>query len=479
MIAWNAFVEYLLKPATNIKVFVLIILVSALFVRRKKGLGNFLDSFQEATMGKALFAILGIAFLLRLGWVLWSPHVPPSPITEDAYIWRHANELAAGVGFKSPLGAYTARRPIGYPFFLSLLIRLFGPEMFIAELFQVGFGVLSVFFLYVLGKKLGSEFLGILAAGLYALYPTAIMSTKIIMDEHLFIVFWLAGMIFLVSDYQEPSYFHAFLAGLAVGLSALFRTYSIITIPVVFLMWGLFRKNIRQALARAALMAFLAFLCALPWAIRNYYRLGSPIFYTPLLGVHLYYANNPTSDIRYPVNPAPEKGGDEGFLKAKTEHEQDRAGQIAAWKWIRQNPQLFFQKAIGRMCYMLGFNREGWVVEDNFTTLAPGAQMPSPKLRKKLEKAEQYYYVAIFLLAIAGTFFYFANGFSTGDPRGAGFIILNVIFYITVTAIGLNHRKYRFVIEPLFTLLAAYGLVAMFSLNLTERAKLEKVSIGA
>ena len=481
MIVWNAFFSYLLRPATNIKVLVLSSLILALFFRRTKRASDFFNFLQAAPLQKVLFGILAIAFFLRLGWVLWSPHIPPAAITEDAYIWRHANDLATGVGFKSPEGAYTARRPIGYPFFLSILIRIFGSDMFAAELFQVGFGIMSVFCLYVLGKKLGSELLGILAALIYALYPTAIMSTKVLMDEHLFILFWLLGLIFMISDYQEPSYYSVFWAGLAVGLSALFRTYSIISVPIVFLVWLFQKRDFLGAVGRGALMAFLVLLCALPWAARNYYRLGSPIFYTSLLGVHLYYANNPTSDVRYPVNPPPEKGGDLAFLTAKSEPERDRAGQRAAWRWIKHNPEAFVEKVIGRAFYMLGFNREGWVVEDNFKTIDPDAHVPTAKLRKKLEKAEQYYYVAVFLFAMMGVLLFLANSSETSDSRGLIYVVLTVLFYVLVTAVGLNHRKYRFVIEPLFTLLAAYALVSIFSLNLRERNQMGivKVRVGS
>ncbi len=472
MIAWDAFFTYIFKPAENIKVIVLLILLAAILLRRTRTLRGFFDYIYGASYTNAIFVILTLAFLLRLGWVMWSPHVPPAAITEDAYILRHASELANGDGFISLEGHYTARRPIGYPLFLAILIKLFGTDLFVAELFQVGFGVLVVFCLYVLGTRLGSQTFGFLAALLYTFYPTAVMSTKVIMDEHLFILLWLLSIMFLIADYQEPSYKKVIVAALCLGMSAVFRTYSLMTAPIAFLVWFLVKRDFLKGVYRGLILTALMILCAAPWAIRNYYRLGSPIFYTSLLGVHLYYANNPTSDVRFPVNPPPEQGGDVDFLTAKTEPQRDKAGQRAALRWIVQHPDIFIQKAIGRICYMLGFNREGWVVEDNFKTVESQSKMPSPKLRKNLEKWEQYYYVFVFIFACLGSFIYLVDLKETGDSRGMSYVVLTVAFYILITGIGLNHRKYRFVIESLLCLLAAYGLLGAFSLNLRERMSL-------
>ena len=472
MIAWNAFITYIFTPAENIKVIAFLILLAALLLRRTRTLRGFFDYIYGASYDNALFVILIAAFLLRLGWVMWSPHVPPAAITEDAYILRHATEIANGDGFISLEGHYTARRPIGYPLFLAILIKLFGNDLFVPQLFQVGFGVLVVFCLFALGSRLGSQTFGFLAAFLYTFYPTAVMSTKIIMDEHLFILLWLLSTLFLVADYEEPSYKKVIVAGLCLGISAIFRTYSLITVPIAFLVWFFVKGDFLKAFFRGVILASLVILCAAPWAIRNYYRLGSPIFYTSLLGVHLYYANNPTSDVRYPINPGLDKGGDKAFLTAQTEPERDKAGQRAAFHWIKQHPGLFLQKAVGRVCYMLGFNNEGWVVEDNFKTVEPQSRVPSPKLRKKLEKWEQYYYVFVFIFACVGMAIYFVDLRETRDSRGMSYLVLSVIFYVITTGIGLNHRKYRFVIEPLLCVLAAYGLLGSFSLNLRERMTL-------
>lgn len=463
MIAWDAFVTYILKPTVNIKLIVLSIFASSFLLRRTSMLQSLQRSSQKLSTKKMLFAVLLLAFSVRLFWVLWSPHIPPASITEDGHMWRQAQELAAGKGFRWVEGEYTARRPVGYPFFLSMLVRIFGPRLLIAELFQVLFCTINVYLLYFIGKKIRSELFGISVAFIYAFYPTAVMSVKLLMDEHLFMLLWLWGICFLIDDYQVPSYKKLSLASLIIGVSAYFRTYSALTPPAVFLAWFLGKKSGAEAFKRGILSMVIILLCAVPWGVRNYYRLGTFVPYTALLGWHLYYSNNPTADIRYPVNPDLAHGGDPEFLSAKTDVERDYAGRHAAWRWIKKNPSLFLQKALARAFYMHGLNREGWVVDDNFTTLKPERQMPSPKFLKNLHKTEQYYYVTVFWFAVVGFVLLCSNWVKNMDSRGFIYILLILSIYIVFTAIALNHRKYRFVIEPFFCILAVEALRRAFS----------------
>ncbi len=464
MVALNALFTYILKPTSDVKAVIALILLISLLVRRTQGVGQLYLKLKKIPVGISLTIILSFSFLLRLFWIFWSPHVPPAQISEDYLILNHAQDLAAGLGFRSAwTREFTAFRPIGYPLFLAFLFKLFGTNLVIAELFQAVFGVLSVFLVFYISKQTVSDHFGLFAALLYGCYPTAIMSTKILLDEHLFLVLWLASLALLISDYQKPSFVKVSLAGLTIGISALCRPYTVTMCVVVFIVWLFAKRSFTGALKRGVLVAFLTLLCALPWAIRNYYRLGVPIFYTTAVGTNCYFSNNPTSDVRYPVNPDLEHGGDPDYLRANiTEVERDYAGRRAAFRWIIKNPVLFIEKALGRTFYMLGLNREGWVIDDNFTTIKPGAKRPSKKFLKGLEKFEQYYYVTVFLFSLTGLFLFCGNFVYDVERKGLIYPLVTLWFYIFLTAISLTQRKYRFVVEPFFCIFAAYGIFISF-----------------
>lgn len=462
MIAWNAFFTYILKPTTNIKVIVVTILLTAIFVRRNRRVDEVYRHLQKLPITYCLLIVLTGAFLMRLAWMLWSPHIPPAPITEELIILEHARDLAAGEGFKTRLGEWSALRPIGYPLFLAGIFKLVGENLFIPKMINVLSGTLSVFLLFQIGKQIHSNLLGLFASFAYAFYPTAIMSVSLLMDEHLFIPLWLLGIVILISDLESPAWRKFTLASIVLAVSAVIRTYSVIMVPVVFMVWLIKKEDLRKAASRCFLLAFLMFLFALPWAVRNQLRLGKPVFYTTLLGIHLYYANNPTSDVRYPVNPSREQGGDEAFLNTASEVERDLAGRKAAFQWIVKNPAIFVQKALGRSFYMLGLNREGWVIDDNFTHIRENRKPPSRRFLKFLGKFEQYYYVVVFWFGIIGILFVVAHWLQFHHSEAEIYVVTILFFYLLVTAIFLNHRKYRFSIEPFFCVLAAHCLLEAF-----------------
>ena len=477
MIALNSFIKYILNPASNIKIILLVFLSLSFFIRKVELKNKIYRILSKIPVKTWLIIILTLSFIIRLFWILWSQHVPPAPISEDILIFNHAKDLAAGNGFRSLwTGEPTAFRPIGYPLFLAGVFKLFGPQLAIAEFIQVAFNVLCVFCVFYISKQIVSSEFGLFAAALYAFYPTAIMSTKILLDEHLFLVLWMTSIILLVSDFQKPSLLKIIWAGLLAGLSATCRTYSIITCGIVFIAWVLTKKDLAGAIKRAVIIAVLTILCAIPWGIRNYHKIGAPVLWTTAIGTNMYFANNPTSDVRYPVNPDLEHGGDPGFLTpGLTEVQKDYAGRKAAMSWIKNNPLIFLDKMTGRIFYMLGFDSEGWVIDDNFTNLKEGAIPPSRKVKKFLAKTEQAYYVVVFLFALMGSIIFFIKWKNLGENRGLIYVIITVSLYIFATVVALNHRKYKFPIEPFLCILAAYGMIQIFFSSITTQIQ-KKVS---
>ncbi len=478
MIAINSFVNYMLYPADNLKIILAVILAISFIFRRSPLASKIYDAFSKIPVKPSLIIILAVSFALRLFWIFWSQHVPPAPISEDILIWTHAKDLVAGYGFRSYWTQQpTAFRPIGYPLVLAGLFKLFGPHLVLAEILQVFLNVLCVFCVFYISKQIVSPQFGLLAALLYGFYPTAIMSTKILLDEHLFLVLWMVSIILLISDFQKPAWSKVIVAGFATGLSAIFRTYSIITCGIAFVVWAVAKRNFAGAVKRGAVIAFLTVLCAVPWGVRNYLRFGAPVLWTTAIGTNMYFANNPTSNVRYPVNPDLEHGGDPGFLTPNlSEIQKDYAGRKAAMNWIKNNPLIFVDKMIGRGFYMMGFDPEGWVIDDNFTNLKSGAQPPSRRTKKFLMKTEQAYYFVAFIFALIGSIIYFIQKKSSGKEEGMIYIIVTVLLYIFATVVALGHRKYKFPIEPFLCILAAYGITQIFFGHVTERMKKSMLS---
>lgn len=454
MIVWNSFLKYFVFPALNAKLLVAVLIVVLLYLRNRDRSIRLL-SFAQHSRTKILLALIIGGLALRLFWIYWSPHTAPSAATEDSIVLKHARDLAEGRGYISLQGDYTAIRPVAYPFLLSILFRFTGENIRLIEILQVLFSTLSIYVIYQIGTQIQDALTGCIAAFLWALSPNSIYATKIILEEHLFILLWLLGISLLISDFYTPKLKTLFLSGFILGLSAHLRTFSFATGAVVFMVWWLAKKQLRAAFYRALIVQLCIFAFAVPWAIRNYYRLGSPILYTTSVGTAMYFGNNP---MPIPINPSLEKGGDRDYLLAKSEVERNRAGKKAAWNWISDHPTLFLQKAIARVIYMLGLDREGWTVMDNFYTIQKSRKRPPEKLILFFDKLENNFYAIVFLLAIMGIIIFLIKPSTTLKDSSPGWILMVILSYLFFIGLTLGHRKYRFPLDPLFCLFAAYAL---------------------
>ncbi|MEW6772090.1 MAG: hypothetical protein AB1330_11985, partial [Bacillota bacterium] len=77
--------------------------------------------------------ITGVAFLLRLTWNLT---VHTYPISDFAWYHERAVGLIQGEGY-SVDGRPTAYWPIGYPLFLAVVYKVFGPHFYVAKAFNI------------------------------------------------------------------------------------------------------------------------------------------------------------------------------------------------------------------------------------------------------------------------------------------------------------------------------------------------------
>ena len=58
-----------------------------------------------------------------------------------------------------------------YPYFLVIVYTLFGRDPISVAIVQIGFDVIAVYLLYLIGRRLAGEAVGLLAAAFYGLYP--------------------------------------------------------------------------------------------------------------------------------------------------------------------------------------------------------------------------------------------------------------------------------------------------------------------
>ena len=252
-------------------------------------------------------ALGGFALLLRIAFVLVVeyPALPSGGVISgavaqdlidrglfnDAFFYhRTADLLAGGYGFASDPGVPTAQWPPAFPFLLSLIYRVTGPEPLAGELLNAVVSALTVALLYLLARRLFDRLTATIAAAFLALLPGSILWTGVLLSETLF-AFMLVGFFALVAWLPHRPWAVAVL-GVAIGLSILTRGEGILLIPAVLAVWWP-ELSRRRWLVRALALGAVALLVVAPWSARNTQVLDTFVPLSTNASTTLWSGHNP------------------------------------------------------------------------------------------------------------------------------------------------------------------------------------------
>jgi 4-amino-4-deoxy-L-arabinose transferase-like glycosyltransferase len=164
-------------------------------------------------------------------------------------------------------------RPPIYPYFLASIRTLFGPHNGTITFFQLILSGSICWMLFHMGRCMGRERAGLVAAWLYALSPNVTLWSLTIMSETLF-SFLIAIALFLWIKYlQSSKALWLVWVGLALGLATLIRPIGLYLISlwallVLVYFWRAF--DLQRAAGLTMLFLLAGSVTILPWAIRNW-----------------------------------------------------------------------------------------------------------------------------------------------------------------------------------------------------------------
>jgi 4-amino-4-deoxy-L-arabinose transferase-like glycosyltransferase len=230
-----------------------------------------------AEIGLAALAAFGI----RLLYILVVARAPAG-IGGDAGFYHSAANLIADGRFyyRGIFGhAYrTAEHPPLYPLLLSVSSVLGGDTLLAHRIVSCALGAVAVALVGVLGRRVGGERTGLLAALVAAVYPPFVTADGLVMSEPLFTLTVAASLLAALAIATRPTVARAALLGALIGLTSLTRGEALLLVPL--LAWPVaFRPPARRA--RRLLAATLATaLVIAPWVIRNAIVFHRAIFAT-------------------------------------------------------------------------------------------------------------------------------------------------------------------------------------------------------
>jgi 4-amino-4-deoxy-L-arabinose transferase-like glycosyltransferase len=311
-----------------------------------------------------VFLVFLLALALRLVPVLSSYDLPIG--LDDMFQYDMlARSIVAGNGFRwyaeedlrlvrrylavetppeyDPRGVLTSFRAPGYPTFLALVYAVCDVgkhRFFYARLAQALLGAALVPLTWTLARQIGfGEQAARWAAVAVAVFPLLVVYPLALATENLFVSLLILALVLVLRASEKGRVRDHALAGLVLGLAALTRSIIAGFVPLAApWLWRTAReKRIGFRSGVALIVCFL--LVTLPWAARNTFLHGQPIWVESALGYDLYLGYHPqsTGTFQYGISL--------DLMPLLDDGERHARGMEAFWSFLRADP--------GRVPYLM------------------------------------------------------------------------------------------------------------------------------
>jgi 4-amino-4-deoxy-L-arabinose transferase-like glycosyltransferase len=277
---------------------------------------------------KTLLIIIAIAVILRLGvaFLLGNDFEIRYGTADQRSYHALAQRVANGYGFTfeynwwpvTKAGEPTAHWSFLYTLFLAVIYKLFGPNPIVARVIQaIIVGILHPSLAYLIGKYIFNKTIGLLAAGLTAVYAYFIYYSATLMTEPFYITAILASFTFSIlivnrevtnnqSLFNRRSAILSLSLGLSIAVAVLLRQLYLLFIPFLFFyLWITTRKQGgKSTLPSIILATCIILVLIIPFTIYNYIRFDRFVLLNTNAGYALYWANHPVYGNKFiPILP--------------------------------------------------------------------------------------------------------------------------------------------------------------------------------
>ena len=398
-----------------------------------------------------LWLTLFVALGLRLGLAFAVQHeVSKTPgrlclITGDAEgYWELAGHIAAGEDYSIFDPPRRLLRMPGFPALLALPRFVFGDNPFAARILLAIVGTIACGLTYWLGRELGGEAVGVIAAAYTAISPVICLFSVLFLSETAFAAAMLASLIAAAKLTRHnqglgPSIFRqvgrASQTGILVGLATYMRPTWLLVGPglsFLFLFYG--HQSIRWKLVVSLVICLALGIALAPWTVRNAWITGHFVPTTLWVGPSLYDGLNPDatgdSDMEFFEK--------DRLLQTMSEYEMDREYRRLSWAFAVAHPQRVMQLALVKQ-------KRYWSPAPN----TPQFKHPS------IHAVAWFAYAPLIVLACLGAWF---------SRRDFWLLILTaapIFYFATLHLLFVGSLRYRLPAEYPLAVLAAIGFARL------------------
>ncbi|HEU5310592.1 MAG TPA: hypothetical protein VFV24_03980 [Candidatus Eisenbacteria bacterium] len=387
--------------------------------------------------GLAIVTIVLVALALRLAYV----SIRDLPLFSDEIDYDRLGFTLATTGAYSDEGVPTAYRPIGYPALVAATYAVVGRRPEAVHVVQAVLDAASALLLFLLA---GGGRLGLLAAGLWTVFPVAILYTGLLMPETAFTTTLLAAACMTRRGFPTTAV-KSLALGAVVGAAALIRPVALVLVIALPVIAAIARVRIPRA---GAVLAG-ALLFVLPWIARNAVVVGYPGIATST-GANLLIGNNPNATGGYAPDVPPDMVPDAG-----PESRRDLASIGSALRYAWHEP--------GRTVF-IGFAGLAhlFASEAGMTVWAfhPNPSDPSTRLREKICAIPWWLHALVsgtsMVVTLGGLLGFFLY------PRAATrvWFLALLLGLVTIHFVFYGGSRYHFPLTPFLVLFTAVLLTA-------------------
>ena len=420
-----------------------------------------------------LKAILIMALALRLGLLAIAWNSPEQLTTPDSrgYV-ELSDSMANDVSFQREGEGEIFRTP-GYPAFL-IIGALFGDSWWrVTSIVQIAADVLLVYLTYLLAVMLCGRAAGLWAAVFQAVAAVAVVSSVRVLSDGLFALMLTMTVLLLVHHFKAGTWWSLLGAACAAGLSCYLRPTGTVLCAIVTIVLLFRAKRFR----RTAAFAGIALAIVGPWIIRNHvvadFRgfssfAGDSLYYDGASKVIAEVDGISAGDARTLMRQIDAQHDDDEY---RTPGQAARDRQREAIKIVRENPGIYarihLKGAAG--CFLPGASDALEVM--GVTT---GQRGTIDVLHSRgLWAAVKHYFagklwaiwlcvplLAILLIKYVAVAICCVGRLRFGMEASYWLMLLTAIAFVLITGPA-GHPRYRVAIEPLLSIAAGAGIVAL------------------
>lgn len=181
--------------------------------------------------------MLMISFIVKLIWIIKVPTQPSS----DFLVLHKASLRAANGDFSFMQNNYFLNWPyqLGFVLYQSMIIKFLGHSIMIIKMINIILSLATTYLVFLTGKQLFNEKVGLIGLIIMALYPQYIFFSSVLTNQYIATFCFYLGFYLLIKYHTWPQYL---MSGIFLGLGNIVRPLGPLVLIAVFL-FIVFYKN--------------------------------------------------------------------------------------------------------------------------------------------------------------------------------------------------------------------------------------------